>query len=69
MASTSQYVQVYTNGVCREVPLSEQMALQLLQGQYGRETGLRFFVELARGISKCASVGNSMIEFRGDPLP
>jgi len=63
-----RYVRVFTGAEPREQALDDGFALTLLQQQYGEETGLRFFINLAAGKSKCASVGPSMVEFRGAPI-
>lgn len=64
-----QFVRVRTSGEQQVQPVVEEFALRELQLQYGRETGLKFFVDLARGQAKCASIrGPYMIEIRGDPL-
>ena len=70
MKTETRFIQVWTSDAAnvRTEKLSDRMALGLLQDQYGETTGAQFFVNLARGVAKCASVGNSMVKFHGKPL-
>lgn len=45
--------------------LTDSVALQLLQRQYGFDAGATVFSDLIKGIAKCASVEDTMIEHRG----
>ena len=42
--------------------LTQEEAMQMLVGQYGRATGPDFHANLLAGTSRCASVGGGMIE-------
>ncbi len=68
--SKERFIRIWTTAkVCsRTDQLDDAMALQLLQSQYGDEDGTKHFISLATGRAKCASVGPSMIEFRGEPI-
>ena len=64
-----RFVRVATSGDCQVDSITDELALRFLQKQYGEETGLQFFVNLACGWAKCASVeGPYMIEYRGAHL-